>query len=635
MSTGQDQERALEVDTRTKSETRDDPAAKVYMALTVGVAVAAFTVSIRLPDACFDGEEAIVVAYAAVQSVFFLFVPAVLGFGYVMKQNCYCPCKSQYKFPGRSQCCGIMRSMLRFAFYYYPEIVPMTILGVGILCGNIWKMDVFRRCLQESSATLETSTHMGKALIGFEFIYMISEFFFIFATVLMMVTIWLDNPEPPISRSESTNSVEAPQSINTPESNNTVEISRSINTSESNNTVETSNASELKKVWVKVKSVCCHCFLPFDRFLLGYYVISILIMLVSTAADEGAQETTFSAFRKCNNTFSSNMSQCALEKIDEWTNNIFTPLKVQFCFVTLMILVSVLMKNTSSRNRSSCDEIPSNFIWCIIIFGIIFGVLSFAAYGWISICVITTSNSTTNATDLTMSPNTSFDKLSLYLLLSRSNSNYMNEIKVFVIAQVVYQVVLFVAACFTVYVTVKNCTLKEKQDSSLLKGSNINDVIVILTSNAVTIHCVFNLVSFVECKHHNDCGLTQEGIINWQIASLSLDIAEGLLQACLLLILNSRHPIEVKKTDKTCQKFVYGIALFFLSLTNLAIGLGDCLLELREARSARGYLIDYSYPTESWTFVTQAYYPLGVYFRLYSANAFWKRGVKLLNYDNQ
>ena len=614
MSTGQDQERALEVDTRTKSETRDDPAAKVYMALTVGVAVAAFTVSIRLPDACFDGEEAIVVAYAAVQSVFFLFVPAVLGFGYVMKQNCYCPCKSQYKFPGRRQCCDISRRMLKFAFCYYPEIVPMTILGVGILGGNIWKMDVFRRCLQESSATLETSTHMGKALIGFEFIYLISEIFFIFATVLMMVAIWLDNPEHPISRSES---------------NNTVEAARSINTSESNNTVETSNASEPKKVWVKVKSVCCH------RFLLGYYVISILIMLVSTAADEGAQETTFSAFRKCNNTFSSNMSQCALEKIDEWTNNIFTPLKVQFCFVTLMILVSVLMKNISSKNRSSCDEIPSNFIPCNFFPGIIIGVLSFAVYGCISVCVITTSNSTTNATDLTMSPNTSSDKLSLCSLLSRSNNNYMNMIKVFVIAQVVYQVVLLVAAFFTVCVTLKNCTVKEKRDSSLFKGININDVIVILTSNAVTIHCVFNLVSFGECKHNNDCGLTQEqGIINLQIASLSLDILEGpFLQAWLLLILNSRHQIDVK-TESNCRNIFYGIALFFLSLTNLAIGLGDCLLELREARSARGYLIDYSYPTESWTFVTQAYYPLGVYFRLYSANAFWKRGVKLLNYDN-
>ena len=585
MPTTHGQERA-EQDTRTSG----DSTGKVYVALTVGVVVAAFTVSIRLPDACFDGGEAIVTVYAAVRSVFFVLVPAVLSFAYLMKQNCRC--QSKLKHRG----CGIIDNvfgMLRFAFYYYSEIVLVTVLGLAIVCGNLWMMTVLGRCLEKYSATPKA---MENALLGFEFIYMISEYFFISATVLMIVTIWVDNPESQedlkIGRADPIDTDRAS------EATITFEASQSTNT-----------------CFGRLRS----WFLPFDRFLLGYHVISILIMLVSSVADEGTQETTFSALRKCNSTFSKNMSECAREKIDEWTNNIFTPLKVQFCFVTLVFLVSVLMKHISSKRNTSRNKEFNYSMLCNVIPGIVIGVICFGLYGWVSVSVIITSNSTTNATALTMTENT---------------SEFMNIIERFVIAQVVYEIVLLVAAVIAVGVTIKYCNVKEKQDSGLLKGIDIRDVIVILTSNAVSIHCVFNLVSFGECKDHKDCGSTQEqGLINWQIASLSLDIVEGLLQAYLLLILNSRHPIDVK-TGTNCRDISYGIALFFLSLTNLAIGLADCLIELREVRSARGYLIDYSFPTKSWTFVTQAYYPLGVYFRLYSANAFWKRGVKLLNYDN-
>ena len=597
MPTTQGQERA-EQDTRTSGDSTE----KVYVALTVGVAVAAFTVSIRLPDACFDGGEAIVTVYAAVRSVFFVLVPAVLSFAYLMKQNCRCQCKLQQRV------CGIIDNvfgMLRFAFYYYSEIVLVTVLGLAIVCGNLWMMTVLGRCLEEYSATPKA---MENALLGFEFIYMISEYFFISATVLMIVTIWVDNPE-----SQEDLKIGQADPISTDGARITVGASRSTNTC----------FGRLRSWFLPFDRFLLGClrswFLPFDRFLLGYHVISILIMLVSSAADEGAQETTFSALRKCNSTFSKNMSECAREKIDEWTNKIFTPLKVQFCFVTLVFLVSVLMKHISSKRNTSRNKEFNYSMLCNVIPGIVIGVICFGLYGWVSVSVIITSNSTTNATALTMTENT---------------SEFMNIIERFVIAQVVYEIVLLVAAVIAVGVTIKYCNVKEKQDSGLLKGIDIHDVIVILTSNAVSIHCVFNLVSFGECKDHKDCDWTQEqGLINWQIASLSLDIVEGLLQAYLLLMLNSRHPIDVK-TGTNCRDIFYGIALFFLSLTNLAIGLADCLIELREARSARGYLIDYSFPTKSWTFVTQAYYPLVVYFRLYSANAFWKRGVKLLNYDN-
>ncbi|XP_062505897.1 uncharacterized protein LOC134182479 [Corticium candelabrum] len=578
-------------DTRTKKKTSGDSALKVYFALTVGVGIGGFIVSVRLPDACFDHKETIVIVYAVIQSVW-LWISTLASIGYLIHKKC----SAQLRPKPECDCFSDICKAFRLFFYHHPEIVPMTLLGLATIGGSIPKMVVLNNC-------------MSGALVKFEIVYMVSESVFILVTIWTIVTQWLHNPKCKENLKNgqyvSVNSGKAPE------------------------------RRDIDVTFARWPS----CLPDPQRVLLLCYVISILIILVSSAADEGAQETTFNAVRKCSNNTLTNKCKIRVKNSAELTNNFFAPLKMQFCFVTLMILVSVwITLNSSQKDNSSGDQKSGDSEcyskWYDVILNIVvilFGVGVFAVYVYYAVQLINTSNltsnSTANATNSTMSQSTSFDESSLYSLSSKLKEKYMENVKNFLKVQIsvelVSSVVLLILLC------VRFCCT-QKQDIGVFNGGNIDDVIVMTTCTAVTIHCVFNLASYMEClERHDKCTLTSI-LIGLEIASLALDIVQGFLQTALLLILKTLcHPVKTRADVR--RNLFYGNALTFLSFVNLAICLGDCLVELREARSARGYLVGFPvYPSESWTFVTQLYYPLGVFFRLYSANAFWKSGVNIL-----
>lgn len=592
-----------------------DPArlTKILVAVTIGVVVACLTVSIRLVDPCFDDEDAVVLGYAIVRSILFYLIPS-------LAVSCFLLDSMRSKRLGRLT--GTCTEFFKLLFSKHMEIVGMIFLGCVAIAGNTWRMYVFAECIRVHPEDLEPDSGVGRALRAVEVIFTLFESIFIISTILITI-VW--------AYSRKQNGQRA-----------TAEELQEFSAEH----VQYSD-SDMSCVW-----------------LLGYEIASILILLVSSAADEAVQETTFSAHRKCKSAASNSTCSHIIQKNAAWSKSVFSPLALQFCFVTLIVLVKLWIKlagkvsRTKRRQRTPAGNrqtMQTGQCWFSIVAGLVVGLfcVSFYIYRIFSVDIEEPLSAPVHHTALGMSlkatsrgpestslsfsavqgqtsaPNfiqsLSTDSTLLLTTPAPLSWSLIDEFEKFVDFKLCVQLISIMVSLPMLVLLYRTKATEENKSNST---PTINDFVVILTSTAVSVHCVFYLLANSICLRKEDkCGSTEDLIVLEQ-GDLAIDVFQAFFQAWALVKLERlRHVIKgTARLGNDLELQLLPGTLICQSLLNLSIWLADCLFELKESRISGLYLLGSSvYPRESWMFLTQLYYPVGVYFRFHSCVIFLKR----------
>lgn len=250
-----------------------------------------------------------VLSYAIVRSVLCYFIPSVAVICYLKKQVRLTCCRP-HCFIGA---CKEIYSVLSFLCLRRTEAVGMILLGFTKIAGNVWRAYVVVECVRFHSGDLEPDSGVGRTLKAFELIFTVTESIFILMTIAMTVS-WVYR-----------------KGTHAPGPRPTAKEFRHI--AEKHQGSPPSEAS----------SVC----------VVGYLLASILILLISSAADEVVEETTFSSHRKCNPTPGNSTCAQMMQSNANVSNTLFSPVSLQFCFVTLIFLVKLLMKSTGNVRTAS------------------------------------------------------------------------------------------------------------------------------------------------------------------------------------------------------------------------------------------------------------------------------------------